>query len=128
MTVVTRRQLAAALGGAPAAWSFAAHTQQTVMPLIGFLSPESPNDFTDRLRAFRQGLGESGYVEGRNVTMEYHWLEAQYDGLEALMADLAGRVTVIATPGSTRASLAAKAATPTVPIVFGVNEDPVASG
>src|SRR6516165_7190015 len=108
MTVVTRRQLAAALGGAPAAWSFAAHTQQTVMPLIGFLSPESPNDFTDRLRAFRQGLGETGYVDGRNVTVEYHWLEDQYDG-ESFMADLVQRrVAVIATPGSNRASLAAK--------------------
>ena len=129
MTVVTRRQLAAALGGTAAAWSLAAHTQQTVMPLIGFLSPESPNDFTDRLRAFRQGLGETGHVDGRNVTVEYHWLEDQYDGSESFIADLVQRrVAVIATPGSTRASLAAKAATTTIPIVFGVNEDPVALG
>jgi len=129
MTVVTRRQLAAALGGTAAAWSLAAHTQQTVMPLIGFLSPESPNDFADRLRAFRQGLGETGYVDGRNVTVEYHWLEDQYDGSESFIADLVlRRVAVIATPGSTRASLAAKAATTTIPIVFGVNEDPVALG
>jgi putative ABC transport system substrate-binding protein len=124
---IQRREFIAGLSGATA-WSLAARAQQA-MPVIGFLSPESPNDFADRLRAFRQGLGESGYVEGRNVTMEYHWLEAQYDGLESFIADLVRRrVTVIATPGSTRASLAAKAATTTIPIVFGVNEDPVASG
>jgi putative ABC transport system substrate-binding protein len=128
MTICLRRREFIAALGVAAAWPLAARAQQTVMPLIGFLSPESPNDFTDRLRAFRQGLGESGYVEGRNVTMEYHWLEGQYDGLESLMADLVRRVAVIATPGSTRASLAAKAATATIPIVFGVNADPVASG
>jgi putative ABC transport system substrate-binding protein len=124
---IQRREFIAGLSGATA-WSLAARAQQT-MPVIGFLSPESPKDFADRLHAFRQGLGQSGYVEGRNVTMEYHWLEAQYDGLESFIADLVRRrVTVIATPGSTRASLEAKAATTTIPIVFGVNEDPVASG
>jgi putative ABC transport system substrate-binding protein len=122
---IQRRELIAGLSGATA-WSLAARAQQTVMPLIGFVSPES-DDSTDRLRAFRQGLGGAGYVEGRNVTMEYHWLEGQDDGLESLMADLLRRpAAVIATPGSTRASLAAKASTGTIPIVFGVNQDPVA--
>src|SRR6516165_7561655 len=129
MTVITRRQLAAALGGTAAAWSLAAHTQQTVMPLIGFLSPESPNDFADRLRAFRKGLGETGYVDGRNVTVEYHWLEDRFDRLPSLMADLVQRrVAVIATPASTAASWAATAATSTIPIVFGVGVDPVKVG
>src|SRR5262249_8863498 len=109
---IQRREFIAGLSGATA-WSIAARAQQTAVPLIGFVSPESPDDFTDRLRAFRQGLGGTGYVEGRNVTVEYHWLEDQHDGLESFMAGLASRVTVIATPGSTRASLAAKAATGT---------------
>ena len=122
-----RRDFVTILGGA-AAWPLVARAQQAT-PVIGFFSPASPEDFTDRLRAFRQGLGESGYVEGRNVTTEYHWREGQYNGLEALMVDLVRRrLAVIATPGSNSASHAAKVATATIPIVFGVNEDPVASG
>jgi ABC transporter substrate binding protein len=99
------------------------------MPVIGFVIPDSPDDSSDVVRAFRQGLGEKGYIEGRNVTVEYHWLQGQYDDLPSLMADLVRRrVAVIATPGSNRASHAAKAATTMIPIIFGVNEDPVRSG
>ena len=121
-----RRDFVTMLGGA-AAWPLWVRAQQAT-PVIGFFSPASP-DFTDRLRAFRQGLGENGYVDGRNVTIEYHWLEGQYDDLPSLMADLIRRrVAVIVTPGSNPASHAAKAATATIPIVFGVSEDPVGSG
>ena len=122
-----RRDFVTMLGGA-AAWPLCVRAQQAT-PVIGFFSPASPEDLTDRLRAFRQGLGAKGYVEGRNVTVEYHWLEGQYDDLPSLVADLVHRrVAVIVTPGSNPASHAAKAATATIPIVFGVSEDPVASG
>src|SRR5208282_3625377 len=94
-----------------------------------FVHAGSADASADRLRAFRKGLSEAGYVEGQNVTVEYHWLEGQFDRLPALMADLVGRrVTVIATPGSNLATLAAKAATATIPIVFGVAVDPVQLG
>ena len=122
-----RRDFVTMLGGA-AAWPLWVRAQQAT-PVIGFFSPASPEDLTDRLRAFRQGLGAKGYVEGRNVTVEYHWLEGQYDDLPSLVADLVHRrVAVIVTPGSNPASHAAKAATATIPIVFGVSEDPVVSG
>src|SRR6516162_10230218 len=122
-----RRDFVTMLGGA-AAWPLWVRAQQAT-PVIGFFSPASPEGLTDRQRAFRQGLGENGYVDGRNVTIEYHWLEGQYDDLPSLMDDLVHRrVAVIVTPDSNSASHAAKAATTTVPIVFGVNEDPVASG
>jgi putative ABC transport system substrate-binding protein len=114
--------------GSAAAWPLTVHAQQAT-PVIGFFSPASPEDFTDRLRAFRQGLGAKGYVDGRNVTIEYYSLEGQSDDLPSLMADLVRRgVAVIVTPGSNPASHAAKAATATIPIVFAVNEDPVGSG
>src|SRR6516165_3028761 len=130
MTVtIGRRELLAALGGAAAAWPLAAHAQQAAMPVVEFLHPGASEIGARDVAAFRKGLQESGYVEGQNVAVEYHWLEGQYDRLPALMADLVRRpVTVIAIPGSGPATRVAKAATATIPIVFGVAGDPVQLG
>jgi putative tryptophan/tyrosine transport system substrate-binding protein len=116
---VRRREFIAGLGSA-AAWPVVARAQQPSLPVIAFLNGGSADAFARYVAAFRRGLGETGYVEGQDVTVEYHWLEAsQYDRLPALMADLVRRrVAVIATPGDNAAALAAKAATATIPIVF----------
>lgn len=127
-----RRDILALLGGAavePILRSLAANAQQTATPLIGFLGSESSDLWTNRLIAFRQGLNEAGYAEGRNVEIEYRWAEGHNERLPALAADLVRqRVTVLVVLGGTASGLAAKAATTTVPIVFRIAVDPVEAG
>ncbi len=126
--IMGRRDVVALVGGA-AAWALPVRAQQPGLPVIGYLGSESPELATSRLSAFRQGLAETGYVEGRNVAIEFRWAGGQYRQLPALATDLVSRqVSVIVAPGGAEVALAAKSATATIPIVFEMGGDPIGLG
>ena len=128
IAAMKRREFIAALGGAAVAWPVSAHAQQPAMPVIGVLDARSPATTENPLRAFREGLKDTGYIVGENVALEYRWAEDQIDRLPALTADLVQRRATVIFAISPTAALAAKAAIATIPIVFIVNEDPVRLG
>jgi putative ABC transport system substrate-binding protein len=124
-----RREFIVLMGGAAATWPFAGLAQQVTMPVIGFLSPTFASERPDRMTAFRAGLGEGGFIEGKTIAIEYRWAEDQFNRLSDLALELVNRqVAVIAVAGSPPAILAVKSATTTIPIVFAVPGDPVKLG
>jgi putative ABC transport system substrate-binding protein len=123
-----RREFISLVGGAVAAWPVAGRAQQATMPVVGFLGSDSPELFADRLRAFRRGLKDAGYIESENVVMEYRWANGDNNRLPALAAELVGLRVNVLVSGTTPAALAAKAATTSIPIVFIIAGDPVALG
>jgi putative tryptophan/tyrosine transport system substrate-binding protein len=126
---VKRREFITLLGGTAATWPIAARAQQPAIPVIGFMSARSPEDSGHLLAAFRRGLAEGGYVEGQNVSIEFRWAHGQYDLLPTMAADLVSRrVSVLVAVGGDPSPRAAKRATSTIPIVFGVDGDPISEG
>ena len=124
-----RREFITLIGSAASAWPLVGHAQQTSMPVIGFMSGRSPEDSSYLVTAFRRGLSEGGFVEGQNVAIEFRWARGEYDRLPALAAELVSRhVAVLVGVGGDNSAVAAKKATSTIPVVFGMGGDPVKAG